>query len=153
MRVCSTSVSLKQVILPTVCLFRRIRSCYNIHLGVKVSYSVKLAYTETAKDRNYFRYSQTPFHADTGSLDLWDCRSLPPGKGFRYDQVRFNPLNAELNPICHLLALLGGATIVVVSRLRVKTGSRYSLCDYVSRINTAVLQHKGSLLLLFTKLI
>ena len=29
----------------------------------------------------------------------------------------FNPLNAELNPICHLLALLGGATIVVVSRL------------------------------------
>jgi hypothetical protein len=32
----------------------------------------------------------------------------------------FNPLNAELNPICHLLALLGGATIVVVSNLRVK---------------------------------
>ena len=30
-----------------------------------------------------------------------------------------SPLNAELNPICHLLALLGGATIVVVSRLRV----------------------------------
>jgi len=32
---------------------------------------------------------------------------------------KLNPLNAELNPICHLLALLGGATIVVVSRLRV----------------------------------
>jgi hypothetical protein len=31
-----------------------------------------------------------------------------------------NLLNAELNPICHLLALLAGATIVVVSRLRVK---------------------------------
>jgi hypothetical protein len=30
-----------------------------------------------------------------------------------------NPLNAELKPICHLLVLLGGATIVVVSRLRV----------------------------------
>jgi hypothetical protein len=30
-----------------------------------------------------------------------------------------NSLNAELNPICHLLALLGGATIVI-SRLRVK---------------------------------
>jgi hypothetical protein len=29
------------------------------------------------------------------------------------------PLNTELNPICHLLALLGGAIIVVVSRLRV----------------------------------
>ena len=34
---------------------------------------------------------------------------------------KLNPLNAELNPICHLLALLGGATIVDVSRLRVKT--------------------------------
>jgi len=32
-----------------------------------------------------------------------------------------NPLNAELNPICHLVALLGGATIVVVSRLRVNS--------------------------------
>jgi hypothetical protein len=31
-----------------------------------------------------------------------------------------NPLNAELNPICHLLALLGGATRVDVSRLRIK---------------------------------
>ena len=30
-----------------------------------------------------------------------------------------NPLNAELNPICHLLALLEGATIVDVSGLRV----------------------------------
>jgi len=34
--------------------------------------------------------------------------------------VNINPLNAELNPICHLLTLLGGATIVVFSRLRVK---------------------------------
>ena len=34
--------------------------------------------------------------------------------------VMFNPLNAELNPICHLLSLLESATIVVVSRLRVK---------------------------------
>jgi hypothetical protein len=32
----------------------------------------------------------------------------------------FKGLNAELNPIFHLLALLGGATIVDVSRLRVK---------------------------------
>jgi hypothetical protein len=33
----------------------------------------------------------------------------------------FSPLNAELNPICHLLALLGSANIVVVSRLRVNS--------------------------------
>src|SRR5215469_13740965 len=38
-----------------------------------------------------------------------------------------HPLNAELNPICHLLTLLGGATIVVVSRLRVKLHRTYVL--------------------------
>ena len=32
----------------------------------------------------------------------------------------FNPLNAELNPICHLLALLGAHYIFHVSGLRVK---------------------------------
>ena len=43
-----------------------------------------------------------------------------------YKYKSFNPLNAELNPICHLLALLGGATIVVVSRLRVNVSIYYS---------------------------
>jgi len=33
-----------------------------------------------------------------------------------------NPLNAELNPICHLLALLGAHHILHVSRIRVKEG-------------------------------
>jgi len=32
---------------------------------------------------------------------------------------RFKPLNAELNPICHLLALLGTHLILHVSRIRV----------------------------------
>jgi len=31
-----------------------------------------------------------------------------------------NPLNAKLNPICHLLALLGAHHILHVSRVRVK---------------------------------
>jgi hypothetical protein len=35
---------------------------------------------------------------------------------------RFNPLNAELNPICHLLALLGAHHILHVSRIRLKYG-------------------------------
>src|SRR5215510_10197389 len=43
------------------------------------------------------------------------------------------PLNAELNPTCHLLALLGGATIVVVSRLRVNEYSTiaYNTLEYI----------------------
>jgi hypothetical protein len=34
--------------------------------------------------------------------------------------LKFNPLNAELNPICHLLALLGAHHILHVSGLSVK---------------------------------
>ena len=33
-----------------------------------------------------------------------------------------NPLSAEVNPICHLLALLGAYLILHVSRIRVKEG-------------------------------
>ena len=35
-------------------------------------------------------------------------------------KMAFNPLNAELNPICHLLTLLGTHHILHVSRIRVK---------------------------------
>ena len=41
----------------------------------------------------------------------------------RYVPV-FNPLNAELNPICHLLALLGAHHILSVSRIRVNEALR-----------------------------
>jgi len=34
--------------------------------------------------------------------------------------MAFNPLNAELNPLCHLQALLGAHHILHVSRIRVK---------------------------------
>jgi hypothetical protein len=34
-----------------------------------------------------------------------------------------NPLNTELNSICHLLALLGAHTILHVSRIRVNVGT------------------------------
>jgi hypothetical protein len=35
------------------------------------------------------------------------------------NDIGFNPLNAELNPICHLLALLGAHLILHISRIRV----------------------------------
>jgi len=35
-------------------------------------------------------------------------------------EVNINPLNAELNPICHLLALLEVHHILHVSKIRVK---------------------------------
>jgi hypothetical protein len=36
-------------------------------------------------------------------------------KQLGHDVDHINPLNAELNPICHLLVLRGGETIIVVS--------------------------------------
>ena len=42
-------------------------------------------------------------------------------------KLYINPLNAELNPICHLLALLGAHHIFHVSGLRVKAHLGYNL--------------------------
>jgi len=52
-----------------------------------------------------------------------------------------NPLNAELNHICHLLALLGGATIVVVSRLRVKVWNWNTVTSLKSLRHSFVILH------------
>jgi hypothetical protein len=44
----------------------------------------------------------------------------------------FSPLNAELNPICHLQALLGAHHIIHVSRERVKDAA--NCYDYVALV-------------------
>ena len=60
-----------------------------------------------------------------------------PGFRLGYDCVLVNidPLNAELNPICHLLALTRAHPILHVSRIRVKLqvklGGIYIHADYV----------------------
>jgi len=47
--------------------------------------------------------------------------------------LQIKPLNAELNPICHLLALLGTHRILHISRIGVKI-ERRSVCE-VCRCN------------------
>jgi hypothetical protein len=44
---------------------------------------------------------------------------------FRLKVSCFNPFNTELNPICHLMALLGAHHILHISRIRVKKESLY----------------------------
>ena len=44
---------------------------------------------------------------------------------------RLNPLNAELNPICHLLALLGVHHFLHVSKIRVKSLTLRLLMSYI----------------------
>ena len=43
--------------------------------------------------------------------------------------ILINPLNAELNPICHLLALLGAPHILHISRIRVKVLSTNTIIE------------------------
>jgi len=54
--------------------------------------------------------------------------------GTKYVQAHvalFNPLNAELNPICYLLALLGAHHFLHVSRIRVKSLTLRLLMSYI----------------------
>ena len=44
----------------------------------------------------------------------------------------FNPLNAKLNPICHLLALLGAHHILHISRIRVNVD--HAVSELVMRV-------------------
>jgi hypothetical protein len=44
--------------------------------------------------------------------------------------IYINPLNAELNPICHLMALLGAHLIFHVSRIRVRRCVHHVSCPY-----------------------
>jgi hypothetical protein len=57
-------------------------------------------------------------------LTPWQVSRKEAGQIFfkrRYgSNSEFNPLNAKLNPICHLLVLLGAHHILHVSRVRVK---------------------------------
>jgi len=41
--------------------------------------------------------------------------------------LSFNPLNAEVNPICHLLALLGAHHILHISKKRVNINFQLNL--------------------------
>jgi len=63
-------------------------------------------------------------HSQRSLLLIAVCHSL----WLKWNMVfwlTFNPLNAELNPICHLLALLGAHHILHVSRIRVKNRASY----------------------------
>jgi len=48
----------------------------------------------------------------------------------------FNPLDAKLNPICHLLALLGAHHILDVSRIRVKESVGFVSLNPLTRVRS-----------------
>ena len=60
-----------------------------------------------------------------GNVCIISCNGV-----FLYD-IYTNPLNAELNPICYLLALLGAHDFLHVSRIRVKSLTFRLLMSYI----------------------
>jgi len=63
------------------------------------------------------RWSNTP--TPSTCLNTWDRAILAPLRLFS-SYFHLNPLKAQLNPICHLLPLLGTHHILHVGRIRVK---------------------------------
>jgi hypothetical protein len=65
-----------------------------------------------------------PLNINPLNAELNPIRHLIALVGARHivhvSSIRVNPLNAELNPICHLIALVGAHRILHVSRVRVK---------------------------------
>ena len=68
-------------------------------------------------------YLMLPFH--------WPYSIVARGPVQCRRNFGFNPLNAELNPICYLLALLGAHHFLHVSRIRVKSLILRLLMSYI----------------------
>jgi hypothetical protein len=78
------------------------------------------------------RISNKKFYTLTLTLLTWR-KWLAPNNAFIWQMEFnwvFNPLNAELNPICYLLALLGAHHFLHVSRIRVKSLTLRLLMSY-----------------------
>jgi hypothetical protein len=73
---------------------------------------------------------------------FWSKGERVTERGRKIHNEELNPLNAELNPICYFLALLGAHRILQVGRIRVYTSpnvtrmikSRMRWAEYVARI-------------------
>jgi len=56
-------------------------------------------------------------------------------------RMRVNPLNAELNPICHLLTLLGAHPVLHISRIKVKSLTLRLLMSYIYIYTHTYMEH------------
>jgi len=82
------------------------------------------------------RASPRLYHGIFTEVEIWRIKTNEElDKLIKHKNVinHINPLNAELNPICHLLALLAAHHILHVSRIRVKV-QRISWFGHVQRM-------------------
>ena len=86
----------------------------------------------------YFEFTKfSPFHVPTRESTIYvlhtDITFITKSLAITWSSARqiINPLNAELNPICYLLALLGAHHFLHVSRIRVKLLTVRRLMSYI----------------------
>jgi hypothetical protein len=95
----------------------------------------------------YRAFERIPFHV---TLQFFSINTFPPQTAnphppslFRstyLSMLYLNPLNTKLNPILHLLALLGAHPILHVSRVRVKYPFKVRILSLVSKARV-IYQH------------
>jgi hypothetical protein len=76
----------------------------------------------TRKMYTGFQWNKSEKRVRLGELDLGRRKVI---------KWIFNPVNAELNPICYLLALLGAHHFLHVSRIRIKSLILRLLMSYI----------------------
>jgi hypothetical protein len=91
--------------------------CYCQHVGAEIYLKARTSYSN-------------PSHQ--GRHEFWSKRGIP----FAITVHILNPLNAELNPICCLLALLGAHHFLHVSRIMVNKAYIISTHKYLLLWNT-----------------
>ena len=97
---------------------------YSIHI-LPLSVTNDVPRVHTVNKCGAHIYDKYPFLKQVTSMFFYedDKPNFQTHKNKRPNQssTYFNPLNAELNPICRLLTLLGAHHILHVSRIRVNT--------------------------------
>jgi hypothetical protein len=77
---------------------------------------------------------------------MFRCNHHDDGVCTKTCKSSFNPLNAELNPICHLLALLGVHHIFHVSGLRVNVNFNVNFKIVFKTIHLCISWRKKNLI-------
>jgi hypothetical protein len=85
-------------------LLHAIRNARNFSVPVQIEHSVALTNSRPV-------IPPPPSHSQQSPAQLQICVPLR-GDHFVFCGLYINPLNAELNPICHLLVLLGDLTFM-----------------------------------------
>jgi hypothetical protein len=124
---------LQQSDVPTVHddLVEEIRSCITKGVKVRVRFWISVICCLKSNTYGWEFFSKKSKRLEGPIKFKWSRASIQIIQFLIQFSIGFNPLNAELNPICCLLALLGVHNFLHVSRIRVKSLTLRLLMSYI----------------------